>query len=274
MSMSSVSSRSFSPCSASSASFCIFFRFASCSRSSSLRTFFSSSASWAACRSSLSWSVLETSQLETAARVSSLLAMSNGISPCLSFSRGSAPRSSSSCTTAAWPWNAARCSGVRPSLFCELGSLPSGAFQSSRCLATSKWPLQDASESAVLPRPSLATGSASLAKNFCTSASSPSKASSIISLSSFCCSLDFSALGFSRPAQMPAFSWAWISEQTIFMAHMRSTSPAGASSALVATMSRKASLGANVLFTSATRSGAWHFVRSWKAPWARAAWCS
>mmetsp|Transcript_22218 Transcript_22218/g.66721 ORF Transcript_22218/g.66721 Transcript_22218/m.66721 type:complete len:244 (-) Transcript_22218:517-1248(-) len=243
MSMSSISSKSFSPCSAYSASFCIFFRFSSCSRSSSLRTFFSSSASCAAWRSSFSLSVCATSQLLRAARVSSLLAMSNGISPCLSLSLGSAPLSSSSCTAAAWPWKAARCSGVRPSLFGELGSLPRGAFQSSRHFATSTWPLQEASESAVLPRPSLAAGSASLPRNFCTSASSPSNASSIISLSSFCCALDFSCFGFSRPAQMPAFSCAWLSEHTTFRAQRRSASSAGVSSALVAMMSRKASLG-------------------------------
>mmetsp|Transcript_49392 Transcript_49392/g.152341 ORF Transcript_49392/g.152341 Transcript_49392/m.152341 type:complete len:201 (+) Transcript_49392:762-1364(+) len=200
--------------------------------------------------------------------------MSKATSPCLSFSRGSAPRSSSSATTAAWPWKAARCSGVRPSLFSELGSLPRGAFHSSKHVATSAWPLQEASESAVLPRPSLAAGSASLDSSFCTSASSPSNASSIISLSSFCCSLDFSSFGFSRPAQMPAFSCAWLSEHTTLRVKRRSSNSAGASSAFVATINRKASLGLNRLSMSATRSGAWHFVRSWKAPWAMAAWCS
>mmetsp|Transcript_14430 Transcript_14430/g.45462 ORF Transcript_14430/g.45462 Transcript_14430/m.45462 type:complete len:344 (-) Transcript_14430:365-1396(-) len=274
MSMSSISRRSFSPCSASSASFCIFFLFASCSLSSSLRTFFSSSASCAAARSSLSLSVRATSQAVRTLRVSSWLVRSKGNSPILSFSRGSAPRSSSSCTTWWCPWKAALCRAVRRSLFGVLGSLPRGACQSSRQRATSRWPLQAASERGVFPRPSLALGSASLASSFSTSASSPSKASSRSSVSSFTCSLDFWALGGSRPAQRPAFSLACTSEHTIFRAHMRSARSAGASSSLVAMMSRKASLGSNFLLTSATRSGAWHFVRSWKAPCASASWCS
>mmetsp|Transcript_45089 Transcript_45089/g.125406 ORF Transcript_45089/g.125406 Transcript_45089/m.125406 type:complete len:273 (-) Transcript_45089:418-1236(-) len=272
--MSSISSRSFSPCSASSASLCIFLRFMSCKRSSSLRTFFSSSASWAAARSSLSLSVLEASQPLSAACVSAPSAISKGTSPCLSFRRGSAPRSRSSSTTAVWPLNAARCSGVRPSMLVEFGSLPRGAFQSNSDSTVSSFPLQAASESAVLPWLSLAAGSASLANSFCTSSSSPSNANSTSSVSSFCCSLDFSTLGFSRPAHMPAFSVTWLSEQTTLRGHKRSASSVGASSLFVAMMSRKASLGLNLVSTSATRSGAWHFVRSWNAPSAKAAWCS
>mmetsp|Transcript_24331 Transcript_24331/g.69400 ORF Transcript_24331/g.69400 Transcript_24331/m.69400 type:complete len:358 (+) Transcript_24331:713-1786(+) len=130
MSLSSNSNISLSPASAYSINLSVFFRFTKAKRSSSLRTFFSSSMSSAFCRSSFNLSVVSTFQDVSGWRDSSLLAMSKGVSPCRSLRRGSAPRSSNSCTTSLWPWKAARCSAVRPSLPWALGSHPMGARQS------------------------------------------------------------------------------------------------------------------------------------------------
>mmetsp|Transcript_59206 Transcript_59206/g.103607 ORF Transcript_59206/g.103607 Transcript_59206/m.103607 type:complete len:220 (+) Transcript_59206:200-859(+) len=218
--------------------------------------------SWAFARSSFKASVLVTSQEVRASRVSSLLAISKGSSPERSLILGSAPRSSSSCTVSWWPWKAERCSGVRPSLPAAFGSLPIGAFQSSRYRTVSRWPCTAASANGVFSRPSLAIGSAPFSSNALTSSSSPSNASSKRSSSILRCSLDFSSFGLEPPAQVPALFLISASEHTTLRTHICAARDSGTSSRCVMMMSRKPSFGSNLESTSATLSGAWAFVRS------------